>query len=89
MRPKDLLERLGVTPFQPFRIQMADGTRLDVLQPRLIVGADRAVVPSRYGVIGKGTRIAEDWRTIALAEIVQFSDLDEASKNRTRHRRKP
>jgi hypothetical protein len=89
MRPEDLLKRLSDRPFKAFRIHLSDRTAIDVPEPGMvIVGRTTAVLPTRFTRRGNSYRIAEDWRTIALIHIVQFSDLDEKTDGR-RKRRKP
>jgi hypothetical protein len=84
MRPKDLLDRLQAQPFRRFRIHLADQSTLNVRQPRMaIVGLDHAVLATRFRVDAKGRGIALDWRTIALADIVQ---LTEVTANRRKRR---
>ena len=77
MRPEDLIRRLDDSPFRAFRIHLSDGTTIAVRQAGMvIVGRSSAVLPTRLSRRGRnGFRIAEDWRTIALVHIVQFSDL--------------
>jgi hypothetical protein len=76
MRPADFLTRLEDQPFQPFRIHLTDGTKIDVRQPRMvIVGVATVVLPTRFVAVEDGSRVADEWRTIALRHIVQFSDL--------------
>lgn len=88
MRATDLLRRLEDRPFKPFRIHLTDGTTLEVLQAGMVVvGAHSAVVPSRYGKVVRGIRLAEDWRTIDILHITQFSDLSERSNGKHRRRR--
>ena len=88
MRPEDLLNRLQDHPFKPFRVHLSDGTTLEVLEPGMvIVGDSSAVLPTRFGRDQEKRRLAKRWRTIALAHIVQFSDLEEATDGRRRRRR--
>ncbi len=66
---------------------MSDGTKLDVTDPGMIVvGMSSAVVPVRWGKDEEGRKLARNWRTIALAHIVQFSQINEG--NGRRHTRK-
>ena len=75
MRAADLLRRLDDKGFRPFRVHLSDGTKIDVNQPGMvIVGLSSAVLPTKF-TSEDGKRVASDWRTIALAYIVQFSDL--------------
>jgi len=88
MRPEDLLKRLHDHPFKPFRVHLSDRTTIEVAEPGMvIVGRTTAVLPTRFARRGDGYRIAEDWRTIALLHIVQFSDLrDRAGGGRKRRK---
>ncbi len=75
MRSNDLLKKLHDEPFKAFRVHLRDDTKLDVEEPGMvIVGLSSAVLPTRFGEDEEGNRIARDWRTIALAHIVQFTD---------------
>ena len=89
MRAADLTRKLEDAPFRPFRIHLSDGRELDVRNPGMvIVGMSSAVLPSEFGKDEEGRRIARDWKTIALAHIVQFSDLDDrGGANGDQHRR--
>jgi hypothetical protein len=76
MRYTDLLRKLQYEPFQPFRIRMTNGSAIDVLEPgSIIVGKTSAVVPVELSTDDKGYRIAKNWKTIAIAHIVEFVDL--------------
>ncbi len=86
MRVKDLINRLSDEPFRGFRIHLSDGVSIPVTDPgMIIVGPSSAVLPTEFGR-SEGERVATRWRTIALAHMVQFSDLDEPvlGKNRKR-----
>ena len=73
----DLQRKLEEQPFKPFRIRLSNGSAIDVLQPgSTIVGQSSAVVPTSWQTDEQGRRIALDWKTIALAHIVEFVDLD-------------
>lgn len=88
MREKDLFDRVYDRPFKPFRVHLSDGSRLDVTDPgMLIIGDTSAVLPSVWTRDDEGRRIAKHWRTIALAHIVQFGDIDEAIENKRRRRK--
>jgi hypothetical protein len=88
MRMADLLDRVNDRPFRPFRIHLSDGSRLDVVEPgMLVVGESSAVLPSVWGKDDEGRRFARHWRTIALSHIVQFGDTDETVENKRRRRK--
>ena len=45
MRPDDLLEFLRRRPFEPFRLNLSDGTTYDVRHPEMMmVGRSRALI---------------------------------------------
>jgi hypothetical protein len=88
MRIKDLLNRLSDRPFRGFRIHLSDGTAIAVTEPgMIIVGPSSAVVPTEFGK-EEGERVALRWRTVALAHMVQFSDLDEAISGKRNKRKR-
>jgi hypothetical protein len=77
MRVKDLMNRLSDRPFRNFRIHLSDGFSLPILDPgMIIVSPSSAIVPTEYGT-EDGERVVTRWRTVALAHMVQFSDVDE------------
>jgi hypothetical protein len=86
MRARDLLSRLQDQPFRPFRIHLSDGTKLDLNDPGMVVvGMSSAIVPIKWGKDEDGRKLALNWRTIALAHIVQFSAINGGNgKRRTR-----
>jgi len=84
---EDLLSRLHDDPFRAFRIHLCDGTALEVPERAMvIVGRSSAVLPSRFGRDEEGRLLAENWRTVALVHMVQFSDLSEKSNGRRKRR---
>jgi hypothetical protein len=88
MRPADLYKRLDDQPFKPFRIHLSDGTKLDVLNPGMvIVSRSSAIIPTEFEHDEEGYRLVKNWRTIALRHIVQFSDLSDSSNARRRRRK--
>jgi hypothetical protein len=88
MRAANLLDRLNDRPFKPFRIHISDGSRLDIVEPGMvIVGETTAVLPSVWTKDEEGRRLAKHWRTIALAHMVQFGDIDETLENKRRRRK--
>jgi hypothetical protein len=87
MTPADLLNRLNDRPFKPFRVHLSDGSVLDVTNPGMVIlGETSVVLPTMWGNDVDGTRLARRWRTLALAHITQFSDLE--SSNGTKGKRK-
>jgi hypothetical protein len=88
MRAEDLVHRLHDEPFKPFRVHLSDRTVLDVIEPGMvIIGESTAVLPIEFGREADGYRLARRWRTIALAHITQFSDLDARVNGKNRRRR--
>ena len=77
----DLARKLDEQPFQPFRIHLSDRTKINVLTPgSVVIGATTAIVPLKFGKSEGGRRYVEDWRTVALAHIVQFTDVNEEKR---------
>ena len=78
MSPADINQRLYDQPFRPFRIHLTDGSSLAVTNAgTLSVGETSAIVPVELGRDSNGHPLVKRWRTVALAHIVQFSDIGE------------
>jgi hypothetical protein len=83
MRYHDLIRRWNDKPFKPFRIRMSNASAIDVLSPgSVIVGRSSAVVPTATKTDARGYQFAEDWKTISIAHIVEFIDLNEKSNGK-------
>lgn len=88
MRAADVTRKLEDRPFTPFRIHMSDGSTYDVNDAgMLLVGMSSAILPVRYGKDEEGRRIVRDWRTLAIAHMVQFSDLSGNGRSNGRRRK--
>ena len=73
----DLARKLNDAPFRPFRIKLSNNTAIDVWEPgSVIIGRTSAVLPIETVIDDKGVRVAENWRTISISHIVEFSDLN-------------
>jgi hypothetical protein len=87
MFARDLLRRLEDRPFRPFRIHLADGNSVDVQHPEMvIVSRTSAVLPTAWTQEEDGRQLADDWRTIILMHMTQFSDLRGSAADK--HKRK-
>jgi len=69
MTKKELDERLNAEPFEPFRINTADGKSYDVLNPRLAVAMDTRL----FLAIGKN-----EWTLIALRQVTSLQSVQAA-----------
>jgi hypothetical protein len=88
MRARDLLDRLADQPFKPFRVQLSDGSRIDVtLAGIMVAGLGSAVLPTVWTKDVDGNRVAKHWRTIAIDHIVQIGDIDETVEKKHRKRK--
>jgi len=57
---------------------LADGSSIAVTNAgTLSVGETSAIVPVELGRDSNGHPLVKRWRTVALAHIVQFSDIDQ------------
>ncbi|HEY8751113.1 MAG TPA: hypothetical protein VIM11_24230 [Tepidisphaeraceae bacterium] len=78
MMPVDINHRLYDKPFKPFRIHLSDGSYIAVTNAGVVlVGESSAILPTELGHDTEGFPVVKRWRTVALAHMVQFSDLDE------------
>ena len=73
----DLYLKLNDHPFKPFRIKLVNNTTYDVTEPWMVmVGESSAIIATQTRVDERGHRIAAEWRTISIAHIIEFQDLN-------------
>jgi len=83
----DLLRKLNDAPFKPFRIKLSNATAIDVKEPgSVIVGRSSAVLPTDTEIDRSGYKFARNWKTISIAHIVEFIDLEQDDAGRKRKR---
>ena len=76
MSPRDLLNKLHDQPFKPFRVRLSNNGAIDVLDAgSVVVSPTSAIMPLEY-VEEDGLRLVRRWKTVALAHMVEFIDLD-------------
>jgi hypothetical protein len=66
MTKKELRDRLDRDPFEPFRVNTADGKHYDVIDPQLVVPTDTRL----FIVFGKG-----GWTDVVLRHIASLESL--------------
>ena len=72
----DLYRKLRDHPFKPFRIRLVNDKTYDIHEPWMVIpGETSAVVVTQTHRDDKGFEIAEDWRTVSIAHMLEFSDL--------------
>jgi hypothetical protein len=77
MADRDLLNKLHDEPFQPFRARLSNNTAIDVYDPgTVVVGPASAIMPIESVVGERGYYVVTRWRTVALAHLVEFIDID-------------
>ena len=87
MTRSDLLRRLNDSPFTPFRVHVSDGAVLEIRHPNMvIIGDTSAVLPTMWANDEEGELYPKRWRTLALAHLTQFSDME--GSNGKRRKRK-
>ncbi|MDB5289321.1 MAG: hypothetical protein JWL69_562 [Phycisphaerales bacterium] len=78
MTAVDLNERIYDQPFRAFRIHLSDGSSIPVMNAGMVmVSETSAILPVETGHDAHGHPLVKRWRTVALAHITQFSDVDE------------
>jgi hypothetical protein len=83
----DLQRKLHDQPFKPFRIRLVNNPTYDITEPWMItVGESSAIVVTRVRTDDRGYHVAEDWRTISIAHILEFQDLPSAPPQAKRKR---
>lgn len=89
MTATDLNHRLYDTPFRPFRVHLGDGSTIPVMNAGMVlVGESSAVLPTELAHDSDGFPLIRRSRTIALAHVVQFSDVDGPVSGKRPKRRK-
>jgi hypothetical protein len=79
----DLARKLHENPFKPFRIKLVNNSTYDVLEPWMItIGRSSAIVVTRSETEEGGYHVALDWRTISIAHILEFMDIDRKERDR-------
>ena len=74
----DLNHRLYDEPFKAFKIHLTDGSSINVPNAGMVlVGESSVIIPVEITRDGEGYPLAKRRRTVALAHMVQFSDIDE------------
>jgi len=77
MTARDLNNKLHDQPFQPFRVKLSNNSTMDVLDPNtVVVGPTSAIMPIETTVDEHGYYLVTRWRTVALAHMVDFTDID-------------
>jgi hypothetical protein len=77
MTNQDLLNKLHDKPFQPFRVRLSNNTTIDVLDLNtVVVGPTSAIMPIESVPNEYGHYIVNRWRTVALAHMVEFTDIE-------------
>jgi hypothetical protein len=78
MTASDLNHRLYDAPFKAFKIHLTDGSSVNVANAGMVlVGESSVIVPIEIARDTEGYPLVKRWRTLALAHMVQFSDIDE------------
>jgi len=89
MTATDLNQRLYDQPFRPFRIHLSDGSTIPVTNSgTVVVGESSAILPVELGHDSAGFPLVKRWRTVALAHMVQFSDIDEPDTGKRSKKRR-
>jgi hypothetical protein len=87
MRARDLLNKLHEQPFQPFHARMSNNATIDVLDPNtVVVGHSSAIMPMEAIRDSSGYFVVTRWRTVALARLIEFVDIDPTKPSPRRKR---
>ena len=87
MTARGLLNKLHDQPFQPFRVRLSDNTTMDVLDPNtVVVGPSSAIMPMESVLGDHSYYLVTRWRTVALAHMVEFVDIDPPKQSSKRRR---
>lgn len=82
------MSKLHDQPFRPFRVRLSNNSVIDVLDPgSVVVGPTSAIMPLEYVEEDRGLLLVRRWKTVALAHMVEFQDIEE-KRNGAKRRRK-
>jgi len=83
MTHHNVIRKLDDQPFRPFRIRLVNNSVYDILDPgMIIVGDSSAVVATQNIRDKKGHRVTTDWRTVSIAHMFEFSDLQSSGNGK-------
>ena len=72
----DLLSKIHDAPFRPFRIKLVNSTVYDILEPWMItIGESSAIIVTQVKKDDRGYALADDWRTVSIDHMLEFSDI--------------
>lgn len=88
MRARDLLNKLHDEPFQPFRVRLTNNATIDVLDPNtVVVGPSSAIMTiETHRDSATGYYVVAQWRTVALPQMIEFTDIDPPKTTSSRKR---
>jgi hypothetical protein len=76
MTASDINHRLYGFPFRPFRVHLTDGAVIPVANARMVLVSKSSMsLPLRFGKDSNGWPLVKQWRAVALAHMVQLSDI--------------
>ena len=88
MSPHDLYLKLHDEPFKPFRVRLSNNNSIDVLDAGSgVVGPTSAIMPLEYVDDDRGFKFVLRWKTVALAHMVEFVDIDVKGNGHGRRRK--
>jgi hypothetical protein len=80
---RDLHRRLNDKSFKPFKIRMVNGTVYEIRQPWMVlVGKSSTVIVTQTRKEDKTYEIADDWRTVSISHMIEFSELETGKDGR-------
>ena len=81
MTAKKLKQIIHASPFQPFRLRLADGEQIVVTKPRALVGGDDVAVVGICTRPGKGG--VEKFRLIDVSQVVAANHISNGRRRPT------
>ncbi len=88
MTYRDLHNRVNDHPFKPFRMNLVNNTVYEITEPWMVmIGRSSAIVTTRTSRDAQGIRVADEWKTVSIHHMLEFSDI-EPSRNGGKKRRR-
>jgi hypothetical protein len=83
MTHHDVIRKLDDQPFKPFRIRLVNNSTYDILDPGMIIVGDSSAVIATHNIRDEtGRRVTTDWRTVSIAHMLEFSDLQSSGNGK-------
>jgi hypothetical protein len=69
-------------------MKLVNNTVYDITEPwMVVVGRSSAIVVTRSSRDAQGIRVADKWKTVSIAHILEFNDIEQSRNGGKKRRR--